>query len=141
MRTITDAAKDPTDSEVAPLFRLVMKKHGIKASAKEIDGELVVLAESDAATKWSGDSNHTYAKLHAKLIESKKLVQGDNGHLRFSEDVPFRSPSAVSSVVLGRPVNGRTSWKVGDSNLTYADWHSKKVSETASEDDDTEEDV
>ena len=139
-RTITDAADAPTDSEVAPLFRLVMERRGIDASAREIDGEFVVLAGSDVATKWSGkDLDYTYAKLHAKLIESKKLVQGGNGHLRFSEDVPFRSPSAASSVVLGRTDNGRASWKVSDSNLTYADWHSRKVSEAASEDGDTEE--
>ena len=141
-RTTTDAAEAPTNSEVAPLFCLVMKKHGIKASAREIDGEFVVLAGSDVATRWSGDDlDYTYAKLHAKLIESGKLVQGGNSHLKFSEDIVFRSPSAASSVVLGRTDNGRASWKTSDSNLTYADWHSRKVSEAASEDDDTEDDA
>ena len=141
-RTTTDTAEAPADSEVATLFHLVIERRGIDASAREIDGEFVVLAGSDAAAEWSGgDPNYTYARLHAELIESGKLVQGGNSHLQLSEDVPFRSPSAASSVVLGRTDNGRASWKTSDSNLTYADWHSRKVSEAANEDDDTEDDA
>ncbi|MGH6735949.1 MAG: GIY-YIG nuclease family protein [Methyloceanibacter sp.] len=120
------------DAESGPLFRLTSKKHGIEAQAREIDGEFVVLAGSAAVGEWSSNSDHTYSKRHAQLIKLGKLMPGSNGQLRFAEDVGFRSPSAASAVILGRPDNGRTSWRVSGSNQTYGDWQSEQVAKISS---------
>ena len=131
--TTTDASEKPGQADVAPLFRLARKKQGLElqAQAREIDDEFVVLAGSDAAKDWTSTSGHSYSKRHAQLIKSGKLVPGDKGRLRFAEDVAFRSPSAASAVILGRKDNGRTSWKVGDSNVTYRDWQSEQAAKTS----------
>lgn len=143
-KTAADDAEAPTETEAAPLFHLVSKKHGIEARAREIDGEFVVLAGSGAAAAWSGEPDHSYSKLHARLIRSGKLAPGNNGHLRFAEfaeDVAFQSPSAASAVVLGRQDNGRVSWKVSGSKMNYGDWQSEQVDRTASEASREEEDT
>ena len=131
-QTTRDATQEPGQADVAPIFRLAGKKQGLEAQACEIDGEFLVLAGSDAAKDWSSTSDHSYSRRHAQLIKSGKLVPGDKGRLRFAEDVAFQSPSAASAVVLGRPDNGRTSWKVGTSNVTYADWQAEQAVKTSS---------
>ena len=128
-----DATGEPGQADDAPLFRLASKIKSLDAQAREIDGEFVVLAGSDAANDWKGTSGHSYSRQHAQLIKSGKLVPGDRGRRRFTEDVAFRSPSAASAVILGRQDNGRTSWKVGGSNVTYGDWQSQQAAKTSSE--------
>ena len=123
-----------------PEFRLKSRKHGLAAKAREVDGEFIVSAGSLAARKWSSVSDHSYARRHARLIKSQKLVPGIKGHLQFAEDVAFPSPSAASAVILGRPDNGRTSWKVSGSNVTYGNWQSEQVRKSASEAPNVEED-
>ena len=119
--------------EPAPRFQLTSKKHGLVAQAREIDGEFVVLAGSHLAKKWSSKSDHSYARRREQLIKTKNIVSGNDGHLRFAANVPFQSPSAASAVILGRPDNGRVSWKIADSKLSYGEWQSEQVVKTASE--------
>ena len=133
VQTTIDGTGKPGQTDVAPLFRPVSKKHGLEAQAREIDGEIVVLAGSDAAKDWSSKSDHSYSRQHAQLIKSRKLVPVDENRLRFAEDVAFRSPSAASAVIRGKPDNGRTSWKVDGSNVTYGDWQSEQAAKTSSE--------
>lgn len=49
------------------------------------------------------------------------------GMLRFTAPYAFNSPSAASAVLLARSDNGRKSWRVAGSNLSYADWQSQQV--------------
>ena len=132
-RTTTEATVKPGQGDVAARFRLTSNKHGLEARAQEIDGEFVVLAQSHAVKDWPGTSDQSYSRRCAQLIKSGKLVPGDNGRLRFAESVAFRSPSAASAVILGRPDNGRVSWKDRGSNDSYRDWQSEQVVKTASE--------
>ena len=134
-RTARETATSPPGHSNAPIFHLVSKRHGIEAKASELDGEFVVLAGSTAIAAWSSKSEHSYAKRHTQLVKSDKLVAGDGAILRFSEDVVFRSPSAASAVILGRPDNGRKSWKLAGSRISYGDWHSEQVAKIASADD------
>lgn len=117
--------------EASPLFRLSSKKHGIDAQAREIDGEFVVLEGSAAVAAWSSKADHSYSKRHTQLMKARKLISGDGEHLRFVEDVAFRSPSAASAVILGRPDNGRLSWKLNGSSMSYGDWQAEQVAQTA----------
>ena len=114
------------DNEDSPIFQLVHKKRGIEAQAREVDGEFVVLKGSTAIAAWWGKSlDHSYAKLHAQLVRSARLVPERTDILRFSANVAFRSPSAAAAVVLARPVNGRTAWKTN--GVTYHEWDADRI--------------
>lgn len=119
------------DAGVSPFFRLFSKKHGLEATAKEVDGEFIVLEGSGAVASWSSGTDHSYSKRHAQLVKGGSLVPGDAGYLKFADDVAFKSPSAASSVILGRSDNGRTSWKVDGSGLSYGDWQADQVAKSA----------
>jgi len=122
------APESPYDS---PLFELASRKHGLRAQAREVDAEFVVLAGSLARDTWmqQGTSNTSYSNLHARLVEQGRLVPDKAGLLRFSEDVPFASPSAASAVILGRADNGRRSWRVVGKNISYSEWQEAQVAE------------
>jgi hypothetical protein len=49
-------------------------------------------------------------ELRENLLKNGVLIQQD-GKYSFTQDYTFSSPSLASSVVLGRPSNGRTDWK------------------------------
>lgn len=53
---------------------------------------------------------HGISELRRSLLEMG-ILQRKNGYLRLTEDYNFSSPSAASSVVLGRSSNGLTTWK------------------------------
>ena len=131
----TDATEMPGPADSTQVFRLAKKTKGVKveAQARELDGEFVVLAESDAAEDWKGTPSHGYAKLHAQLVKSGKLLPGKEDRRRFAEDLAFRSPSAAAAVILGMTANGRTDWRVDGSNVTYGDWKSQQAVKTSSE--------
>ena len=90
-------AKEP--SEV--LFELSSHKHGIHAEAREVNDEFFVLQGSLAQANWigAGSEETSYARLHSQLRKDGKLISEGKGLARFSEDTPFRSPSAASAVV------------------------------------------
>ncbi len=134
-QAISGTVISPTGHSDNPAFCLTSKKKGIEieATAREVGGEFVVLQGSAAATQWTGRPDHGYARHHAQLVKSGKLTAVDGASRRFSADVGFASPSAASSVVLGRPDNGRTSWKVEGTNNSYGAWHSQQVDKAAAD--------
>lgn len=104
-----------------------INRQGLQAKAQEIDGEFIVLAGSLAKNEWPG-SDHGYKSLRQSLITEKRLQQAtQSGYLVFVEDTAFRSPSAASAVILGRPDNGRKSWLVAGTNQSYAEWQAALV--------------
>ena len=110
-----------------PGFELFSKKHDLRAEAREIDGEFVVLGQSQAQATWIGGMDDTYQALHQRLIEEGVLVPDATGHLRFLRQYAFRSPSAAAAVVLGRTSNGRKEWCVKGTRKSYADWQEEQV--------------
>jgi len=42
--------------------------------------------------------------------------------LVFVKDTDFKSPSAASATVLGRTDNGRNTWRLKGTSITYAAW-------------------
>ena len=133
-------AEGPAGSDDDPGFRLTSRKHGLEAQACETDGEFIVLKGSDAAAEWMSANDGSYKRLHARLVRTGKLLPGNRGHLRFAEDVAFGSPSAASSVILGRPDSGRVSWKVRGTKATYGDWQAEQAARTSSEASDASDD-
>ncbi len=113
----------------AIVFELSGSRTRISAFAKEQDGGFIVLKGSQARADWTG-SNHAYEQLRISLLASGGLVPSADGtHLIFAEDANFSSPSAASAVVVGRADNGRNSWRIRGSTITYGAW---KDNQTAS---------
>ncbi|RXZ42207.1 GIY-YIG nuclease family protein [Crenobacter cavernae] len=119
-------AAAPANPVASPLFELKSPKHRLAATAREVDGEFVVLAGSGARRAWGG-SAHAYRALRQQLLDAGTLVAHDDERLEFSEDQAFSSPSAASAVVLGRADNGRLSWKAAGGGQSYADWQNAHV--------------
>jgi hypothetical protein len=106
----------------AVFFELESARHGLTAAAKEQGGEFTVLAGSQARLDWSGQP-HSYQQLRSDLRTSGVLKPADEGtHFVFTADTSFKSPSAASATVLGRTDNGRNSWRLKGSSITYAAW-------------------
>lgn len=117
-------------AEQSPRFRLDISKHGVVAFAQEIDGEFFVLKGSRARHQWVGVPGG-YQGLFQQLVADGVLVADGSAHLMFSDDYAFSSPSAAAAVVCGRSANGRISWLVEGSDVTYAAWQDQQLNATA----------
>jgi len=49
----------------------------------------------------------------------------------FTDNLAFSSPSSAAAVIAGRAANGRKSWKVAGSGLTYGAWQDSKLEAAA----------
>lgn len=128
-------ARSGSSDLASPVFELRDNKMGLIASAMEIDGEMVVLKGSQAR-KEEGDSlTGTLRQRRRELQRSGVLRESpDNPRLFvFATDVPLRSPSQSSSLILGRSDNGRLQWHVKGTGKTYADWQEEQVAAVAQE--------
>lgn len=104
------------------LFELESVRHGLVAAGKEQGNVFTVLTGSQAKLEWSGKP-HSYQQLRNDLRSTGALeLSNDGTHLVFTADTPFNSPSAASATILGRTDNGRTSWRLKGSSITYAAW-------------------
>jgi Domain of unknown function (DUF4357) len=117
----------------SPVFVLHVKKDGIMARAREIDGEFTVLEGSCARASWTG-SQHTYKTLHHKLADDGALVPEPSGAaMRFARDQVFASPSAAAAVITGRQANGRAEWKAESSGISFGNWQDRGIDQAAAE--------
>ena len=115
----------------SPVFTLHLKKDGITARAREIDGEFTVLEGSGARAAWTGPA-HAYKTLHQKLVHEGALVPEPGGTaMRFARDHVFASPSAAAAVITGRQANGRVDWKAEGSGISFGNWQDKGVDQAA----------
>ena len=106
----------------AVFFELESSRHGLAAAARENGKAFTVLAGSQAKLEWSGQP-HSYLQLREDLRSSGALKLSEDGtHLVFASDTDFKSPSAASATVLGRTDNGRNTWRLKGSTITYAAW-------------------
>lgn len=104
------------------LFELESVRHGLVANARGNRKKFTVLAGSQAKMSWNS-SSRSYQQLGEELKGTGDLVESADGkHLVFANDVVFNSPSAASATVLGRPDNGRTSWRLKGTSVNYAAW-------------------
>ena len=121
-------SNENTSVEDVTKFELNSRKHGINATAHQIQNEFIVLKGSTARESWVGKRNtSSYAKLHKELIKTEVLIPLGNKKI-FSSDYAFKSPSAAAAVVFGRASNGRTAWKVENQIITYHEWDEKRLS-------------
>jgi predicted type IV restriction endonuclease len=104
------------------LFHLSLS-NGVYAEAREINGEFIVLKNSRAKKEDGRSLRQTQKAQRDQLRLDGKLLEEEQGNfLVFTEDVPFPSPSAAASMVIGAQSNGFISWKVKEGTQTYKDW-------------------
>lgn len=109
-------------SDAGVSFELESARHGLGATALEDGQHFTVQQGSQARIAWSGQP-HSYQQLREDLKASGDLVLSQDGqYLVFAKDVQFKRPSAASATVLGRTDNGRTSWRLKGTSITYAAW-------------------
>lgn len=104
------------------LFELESAKHGLNAIARESGDAFTILAGSNARQHWTGQP-HSYQQLREQLLGNGSLsLSADGSTLVFTRDVEFSSPSAASATVLARTDNGRNTWRLKGTSVTYAAW-------------------
>ncbi|QDT21916.1 GIY-YIG nuclease family protein [Gimesia chilikensis] len=98
-----------------PTYRI--KSKSLNATMVETDGAFVVKAGSQANISTSNSISEGWLKIRKKLLEAEVLKK-QGKYLVFTEDASFSSPSAASSVVLGRQAPGPVSW-LNQDGITY----------------------
>lgn len=121
-------------SSHSPLFELILKKHGLSATARLEEEGFVVLAQSNARLRWIGESTADggYARLHEQLRASGVLVEQDT-HCVFAKSYAFRSPSAAAAVIIGQNTNGPKAWKLAGTSETFREWEARQIDAAATE--------
>lgn len=86
---------------------------GADAQGEQSAEGFVVLKGSLAAGSTVNSISESVLKQRQALID-KGTLSPQNDSLTFTEDYIFSSPSAAAMIVLGRPANGLTEWKLSD---------------------------
>lgn len=116
---------EPSVDDESPMFEFSSGE--AKATAKEINGEFVVLKGSTAKLE-PRSSWTSYRELRQQLVDESKLVEvPDQDLLLFAEDVYLNSPSAGAAIVAAGNTNGRAAWKTIGTRQTYGDWHQSQL--------------
>lgn len=112
----------------SPVFEMTLRKFGITARAREVDGEFTVLEGSGARLAWTGAESHSYTGLRAKLEQDGTLVPSSDGSsMRFARNHVFASPSAAAAIVAGRSANGRKEWLIEGRRTSYGEWETEGI--------------
>jgi len=119
------AGRAPDASAASPLFRL--QSVGVEATAREIDGEFVVLKGSTARRE--GTPSWTSRERREELLANGALVAHatDTSVYVLAADVPFDSPSAAASVVRAGNTNGRKEWTKASTGRRYGEWQELRL--------------
>ena len=106
-------------------FTFITSGSKIKAEAQVLNGEFTVKKDS-IAQHFTPGGQYSYQALKGDLINSGAIVDAGD-HLVFTRDVVFSSPSAASSVLLGRNDNGTASWKEVATGKPLKEWLASAV--------------
>lgn len=105
----------------SPVFVLGGLNQQLQATGRMTGGQFVVLAGSRARAEWVGVEGG-YEVLHRDLVENGTLAPAVGDTREFLRDASFTSPSAAAAVIWGRAANGRRTWRVQDTDQTFAEW-------------------
>ena len=114
----------------SPEFTCEVAKHGLVATAREIDGEFTVMAGSLFRARWTGTIHPGYQRMHQLFLEDGTIEVIDEVKGRLTRDVVFSSPSAAAAVMAGRAANGRTAWVIRPTGMTFGEWQNRGVTLT-----------
>lgn len=88
---------------------LTIGAKGLSASGYEAGSEFVVKKGSQVSLNEVKSIDSGSTQRRKALRENNVLVEKD-GHLVFTQDYAFTSPSQAAAVILGRTANGRVEW-------------------------------
>ena len=114
-----------------PIFELILKKEGVKATAILEDGEFIVQKNSLARGTYIGErsAKSHYWKHYDKLVE-QGILKNQGKHKIFTQDYAFQSTSAAGAVCNGRSTSGPIAWKLKDTGQTYKDWEAETLAKS-----------
>lgn len=102
-----------TESKGNPVSTLQTEIKGLIARGRRTPTGFVILADSQAVAETRPSAEQywpTLLSLRQQLIADGTLLSKD-GHLLFTTDAEFSSPSAAASIVHGGNMNGLIAWK------------------------------
>lgn len=121
-------SSEPAEVPVGLEFVIASKKHGLEAHAVGNGDEFIVLKGSGALTEEF--TQNSYKALRQQLIADNRLQPTQSPQLlEFVDNVAFASPSAAAAIIFNRNTNGRTAWKLINSNMTLKDWQDAQIQE------------
>ena len=100
---------------------------GTSARAREESGEFVVLAGSLARGSEIDSCEDSVRRQRAQFSSDGILVPAEDGRLRFTRDIGFKSPSRAASVVYGGNASGPQYWKHEGTRQSYRDWRAERL--------------
>lgn len=121
-RTINFASESSFVIEQDTVFLLEHASKGIKAQAKEVEGEFVVLAGSTGDLSEGSSFKDKIRTIREQALESGRASKTQRGRFILNDDIAFSSPSAAAVFLFGTSRNGRTDWLVKGKNQTYGSW-------------------
>lgn len=92
---------------------LHISSKGVKAIGYE-DARGFVVCRGSEVVEQETPSAHEYLRTLRKDLIATGVVASLDGHLQFTQDHVFTSPSTASGVILGMASNGRDAWKTSD---------------------------
>ena len=104
-----------------------IKSKGLSATMVELKDGFLVRAGSEASAKVTESLNLSWRNIRTKLLDAHVLKE-EGDKLIFAEDAIFASPSAASSVVLGRQSPGPIVW-ILDDGRTYKEVQAEQTGE------------
>lgn len=117
------AGQSRTASEDGQVF--IFEPVGARARGMETEEGFVVLAGSTARSGETGTFPAGYRTLRDGLLANGSLST-DGGHLRFTRDIAFGSPSAAAAIVAGRSASGPGEWRTSE-GVSYRDVKAAEV--------------
>ncbi|MGB1108731.1 MAG: GIY-YIG nuclease family protein [Gammaproteobacteria bacterium] len=118
----------PTSAPRPSDIRVFCKGRGGNAEAIYRDGEITIVQGSRCAESPLQSATDWARSTRQRLMDDGSLVIED-GKAVFTRDIPFRSPSGASAVVLFRSSNGWAEWRTAD-GTTLNDATGRSRSET-----------
>ena len=122
----TRSATGTEGNGASPMFEMQVRKHGLLALAKLVDGEFIVQAGSLVRKEWIGQGAHNYKRQFEELVRAGILVEKGE-HRVFAQSYAFSSPSAAGAMVAGRSCNGQLSWTAQGSGESYFHWEKRQL--------------
>ena len=113
----------------SPVFELHVKRDGISATAREIDGEFTVLQGSGACTAWTG-VEHAYKVLRETLVRKERSFRATTAG---PCDSPATRCSPARAPRLPSWWNGRNDWKIQGSGISFGTWQAQGIEQDVRE--------
>ncbi len=90
-------------------------------------GQFVVKIGSTSRKHEALSLQSPYKNLRNQLKNNGVLLDNSEKSLTFTQDYSFNSITTAAQVVSGSPINGRTAWKTGKPEKTFAKWQEEQL--------------